>query len=63
MKGDLEYVTIHVQPGQQLEHVVVASYVSSDTKAFIGIQQGAVFTEPNTGGVSKRYDCLVKPWR
>lgn len=46
-QGDREYVTIHVPPGQQLEHLVVASYVSNDATAFVGIQAGTVFTEPN----------------
>lgn len=49
VQGDLEYVTVTLPRGGQLEQMIVASFVSSDTVAFAGIQQGATFTEPNSG--------------
>lgn len=48
VQGDREYVTIAVPQGYQLEHLVAASYVSSDAVAFVGMQAGVQFTEPPT---------------
>ena len=49
VRGDREYVTLAVPQGYQLEHLIVASYVSSDAVAFAGLQAGVQFTEPPTG--------------
>lgn len=49
VRGDREYVTIHLKEGQQLEQIIVASYLSSDEVSFIGLQQGITFTEPPSG--------------
>ena len=40
VRGDREYVTLAVPQGYQLEHLIVASYVSSDAVAFAGLQAG-----------------------
>lgn len=43
--GDLEYVTVNVPEGYQLETLILASYNSSDEIAFAAVQEGTVFTE------------------
>lgn len=47
--GDLDYLTVHVAPGYALSQLVLISFVSQDDIAFIGIQAGTQFTQPNTG--------------
>ncbi len=49
VQGDLEYVAITLPPGGQLEQLVVTTFASTDLIAFVGLQAGAQFTEPNTG--------------
>lgn len=43
--GDQEYVTVTIAEEFQLDALVVESY-SNDNAAFIGIQEGDIFTEP-----------------
>ena len=43
--GDQEYVTVTVAEGFQLDSLVLESY-SNDNAAFIGVQEGDIFTEP-----------------
>lgn len=47
--GDIEYVTVTVPEGSQLDSVELASYTSEDEIAFAAVQEGSVFTEPPTG--------------
>ena len=49
VRNDLDYVTFHVPAGAELSAIVLNHYVSEDAVAFIAIQAGSVFTEPNTG--------------
>jgi len=46
--GDIDYVTVNVPEGYVLSALELANYESVDDVAFIGIQQGTVFTEPPT---------------
>lgn len=46
--GDLEYVTVTVPEGFQLDSVELTSYASEDAIAFAAVQRGSVFTEPPT---------------
>jgi hypothetical protein len=48
VRGDREYVAIHLPSGSQLEQIILSSYDSSDEVAFIGMQQGITFTEVPT---------------
>lgn len=43
--NDLEYITLIVPPGHRLAQVILASYVSDNGIAFIGMQAGSTFTE------------------
>ena len=43
--GDQEYVTVTVGEGFELDSLVLESY-SNDNAAFIGVQEGDIFTEP-----------------
>ena len=43
--GDQEYVTVTIPEGLQLDEIVLESY-SNDNAAFIGVQEGEIFTEP-----------------
>ena len=43
--GDQEYVTVTIPEGFQLDALVLESY-SNDNAAFIGVQEGDIFTEP-----------------
>jgi D-alanyl-D-alanine carboxypeptidase len=47
--GDLEYVTVTVPAGFQLDSIELTSYASEDAIAFAAVQRGSVFTEPPTG--------------
>ncbi|MEM7113363.1 MAG: hypothetical protein AAF614_13085 [Chloroflexota bacterium] len=47
--GDLEYVTVHVPSGMQLDAIILTEYISEDDVSFIGLQSGNTFTEPPTG--------------
>ncbi|MEL6325306.1 MAG: pre-peptidase C-terminal domain-containing protein [Cyanobacteria bacterium J06626_23] len=51
--GDQEYVTVTVPDGFQLDSITLESYSPNDV-AFIGVQEGSVFTEPldNSADVS-----------
>src|SRR5512139_795852 len=46
-QGDLDYVTIFA-PGP-IVSLVLGSYASTNDVAFIGLQSGTTFTEPNVG--------------
>jgi hypothetical protein len=43
--GDLEYVTVNIPEGFQLDSLNLASYNSTDDVAFAAVQRGTVFTE------------------
>lgn len=43
--GDQEYVNLTIPEGSQLDSLVLDSYSILD-RAFIGVQQGNIFTEP-----------------
>ena len=45
--GDLEYFTIDLPQGWQLNALTLPSYVGEDRMAFIAVQSGPIFTEPN----------------
>lgn len=45
--GDLDYLTLHVASGYALSQLVMTSFVSADNLAFMAIQSGTQFTEPN----------------
>jgi hypothetical protein len=45
--GDLEYFTINLPQGWQLNALTLPSYVGEDRMAFIAVQAGPIFTEPN----------------
>ncbi len=47
--GELDYVALTVPAGAQLTEITLVSYASVDQVAFIGMQQGATFTEPAVG--------------
>jgi hypothetical protein len=47
--GNIDYLSIVVPGGSQLDAILLAAYVSSSTLSFIAIQAGPVFTEPPTG--------------
>jgi len=47
--GDPEYYAVNVPPGYQLSALTLVSYVSLDSVAFVGVQNGTTFTEPATG--------------
>jgi hypothetical protein len=49
VSGDLEYITLSVPAGLQLDAVILDAYVSLDSTAFIAVQSGTTFTEPPTG--------------
>lgn len=49
IRNDLDYVTFSVPTGAELSALYLDRYLSEDPVAFIAIQQGSVFTEPNTG--------------
>ena len=44
--GDIDYVTVNVPAGSELSAINLVSYESGNDQSFIGVQQGAVFTEP-----------------
>ncbi len=46
--GDLEYLTLTVPGGLELEAIVLDSFVSGNQIAFIAVQEGTIFTVPNT---------------
>ena len=46
--GDIDYVTVHVPEGHVLSAIDHTEYESVDDLAFIGVQEGTVFTEPPT---------------
>ncbi len=48
-EGDREYVHFHLAPGMELSQLRVLAYVSTDPLAFIGVQEGTIFTEPHEG--------------
>ncbi|GFE67445.1 hypothetical protein CFPU101_00550 [Chroococcus sp. FPU101] len=43
--GDIEYVTVNIPAGFQLESIILASYNSTDDIAFAAVQEGTTFTE------------------
>lgn len=45
--GELDYFTFTLGPGTQLSALMLSTYVSADSTAFIGLQAGSVFTESN----------------
>lgn len=47
--NDKQYVHFTLAPGMALTQLFVVSYVSQDNAAFIGVQEGSVFTEPAQG--------------
>jgi hypothetical protein len=47
--SDLDYLTINVPVGDLLSKIILKSFVSTDTRGFIGIQAGTTFTEPTAG--------------
>ncbi|MEO1433813.1 MAG: hypothetical protein AAFV71_33095, partial [Cyanobacteria bacterium J06633_8] len=48
--GDIEYLTVNVPDGFQLDSIVLKSYSSpSDELAFAAVQSGTTFTEPTNG--------------
>ncbi|MEM7579706.1 MAG: hypothetical protein AAF316_07605, partial [Cyanobacteria bacterium P01_A01_bin.80] len=49
--GDIDYLTVNVPEGFQLDSIVLNSYNSSegDQQAFVGVQSGTTFTEPTNG--------------
>ncbi len=47
--GDVEYVTVTVPEGLQLDMITLESYTSTDNLAFIAVQTGTTFTEDTTG--------------
>lgn len=49
IRDDLDYVTFQVPAGAQLTALYLDHYLSEDFTAFIGLQAGSVFTEPNVG--------------
>ncbi|MEA5621261.1 Ig-like domain-containing protein, partial [Cronbergia sp. UHCC 0137] len=48
VRNDVEYVTVRVPEGYQLDSLVLAGYESDDEIAFAAVQRGSVFTEPLT---------------
>ncbi|GJM18017.1 MAG: hypothetical protein DHS20C14_02300 [Phycisphaeraceae bacterium] len=44
--GDLDYFTFTIAPGQRLDAIVVDAFSTIGDVAFLGVQQGTVFTEP-----------------
>ena len=55
IEGDLDYVTINVPANSRLSAITVNSYDSSQSRSFVAIQNGSVFTElvdsPNVGNL------------
>jgi hypothetical protein len=49
--GDREYLTFTIPTGKVLSGITLVSYAGLDGTAFLGIQQGSVFTEPPSGTV------------
>lgn len=49
VQGDREYVSLTIPIGLQLSEIILISYDGLDGTAFIGVQEGAQFTEPPTG--------------
>ena len=47
--GDLEYFTVEIPPGFQLDALLSRTYVSADDRSFIAMQEGSSFTEPPSG--------------
>lgn len=47
--GDLDYVSVEVPPGATLDSMTLVEFASADLVAFIGLQSGAVFTQPPVG--------------
>lgn len=47
--GDLEYFTMHLPAGGQLDSIVLTTYVSGSPMSFIAVQSGTTFTEPPAG--------------
>lgn len=52
-QGDLDYFSFSVPQGQQLSELLLTNYESLDSFAFIAVQRGKVFTEPNEGTVEE----------
>jgi hypothetical protein len=49
VSGDLEYFNLSIPLNHSLSSIRVVSYVAGDNLAFLAVQQGTTFTEPNTG--------------
>lgn len=49
VRNDLDYVTFTVPEGGELSALWLRHYASEDPVAFIAVQAGSVFTEPNVG--------------
>jgi hypothetical protein len=47
--GDLEYVTVTVPAGFQLDALMLVAYTSANVQSFVALQSGSTFTEPPTG--------------
>lgn len=47
--GDVEYVTVYIPHGLQLDALILESYTSTDDVAFAAVQAGPTFTEPTSG--------------
>lgn len=48
-EGDLEYVTVTIPNGFQLDSLFLSNYASLDPVAFVAVQSGTTFTEPTSG--------------
>ena len=46
ISGDLDYFTFNIADGLTLDSIILVTFSSSDDLAFVGVQSGAVFTEP-----------------
>lgn len=46
VEGDIDYVTVNVPTGLELSALNLMNFVSNTRVSFVGVQQGAVFTEP-----------------
>ena len=47
--ADLDYVALTVPANHLMTQIVLELYESTDSRAFIGVQQGGTFTEPPAG--------------
>ncbi|MCG8589117.1 MAG: PEP-CTERM sorting domain-containing protein [Proteobacteria bacterium] len=48
VSGDLEYVTLSIGAGDQLDSIQLSDFTNEDI-SFLALQEGSVFTEPATG--------------